>query len=87
VVQGIGFIGAGVLLKGDMKITGLTTAAAIWLAAAVGVACGAGLLVLAAGVTLFSVAALMLLAPVSNALERYGDRRTERLGGKVVREQ
>ncbi|NUP71703.1 MAG: MgtC/SapB family protein [Gemmatimonadaceae bacterium] len=44
VVAGIGFIGAGAILKGSERgpVRGLTTAASIWLAAAVGVASGAG---------------------------------------------
>jgi len=48
VVSGIGFIGAGIILiKGSNKITGLTTAAAMWATAAVGLAYGAGYYVLA----------------------------------------
>jgi len=43
VVSGIGFLGAGtILLKGSNKITGLTTAAAMWATAAIGLAYGAG---------------------------------------------
>jgi len=42
VVTGVGFLGAGAILRGDTEISirGLTTAASIWLAAASGVACG-----------------------------------------------
>jgi putative Mg2+ transporter-C (MgtC) family protein len=42
VVSGIGFLGAGIILKSDIdkKITNLTTAAAIWYAAAIGMAIG-----------------------------------------------
>ena len=44
VLTGIGFLGAGVILRDPVKrhVHGLTTAAAIWLAALLGVACGAG---------------------------------------------
>lgn len=42
IVAGIGFIGGGVILKGNDKISGVTTAATIWLTAAVGIAVGAG---------------------------------------------
>lgn len=44
VLTGIGFLGAGVILRDPVKhhVTGLTTAAAVWLAALLGVACGAG---------------------------------------------
>jgi len=42
IVTGVGFIGAGLLLQRDGMLKGLTTAAAIWAVAAVGVLCGAG---------------------------------------------
>ncbi len=47
IVSGIGFIGAGIIfVRGDL-VRGLTTSATVWLTAAVGMACGAGLPVLA----------------------------------------
>jgi putative Mg2+ transporter-C (MgtC) family protein len=57
IITGIGFLGAGVILRDDSRQTvrGLTTAASIWLVAGFGVACGAGLWVttaLALGLTL-----------------------------------
>ncbi len=42
VVSGVGFLGAGVILRGSGRIVGLTTASTIWLAAAVGMAIGGG---------------------------------------------
>ena len=44
IVTGIGFLGAGVILRdpGDGHVQGLTTAAAIWVSALLGVACGMG---------------------------------------------
>ncbi len=52
IVSGIGFIGAGIIfVRGDM-VRGLTTAASVWLTAAVGMACGAGLPILAIAATL-----------------------------------
>jgi putative Mg2+ transporter-C (MgtC) family protein len=51
IVTGIGFIGAGLIfVKGD-RVTGLTTAATVWLVTGVGMACGAGLPLLALAVT------------------------------------
>jgi putative Mg2+ transporter-C (MgtC) family protein len=51
IVSGIGFIGAGVIfLRGDL-VRGLTTAAIVWMTAAVGMACGSGLVLLAVVVT------------------------------------
>ncbi|WP_158923402.1 MgtC/SapB family protein [Acidisphaera sp. S103] len=47
VVSGIGFIGGGVIFMRRDVVRGLTTAASVWLTAALGMACGAGLLVLA----------------------------------------
>jgi putative Mg2+ transporter-C (MgtC) family protein len=52
IVTGIGFIGAGLIfVKGDL-VKGVTTAATVWLVTGIGMACGAGLLLLATGVTL-----------------------------------
>ncbi|MGO8955346.1 MAG: MgtC/SapB family protein [Rhodomicrobium sp.] len=61
IVTGIGFLGAGVILRnpGGGRIHGLTTAAAIWLTACMGCACGAGawFLVLTSGVLVAAVLA------------------------------
>ncbi len=48
VVAGIGFLGAGVIIKDDKSVKGLTTAATLWCAAAIGILCGANLLIEAA---------------------------------------
>src|SRR3954468_12272852 len=42
VASGVGFLGAGAILRQGLGVRGLTTAATLWLAAAIGVACGAG---------------------------------------------
>src|SRR5580698_8258984 len=52
IVSGIGFIGAGLIFVQGDRVKGLTTAATVWLVTAVGMACGAGLLLLALAVTL-----------------------------------
>ena len=52
IVSGIGFIGGGLIFVRRDAVRGLTTAATIWLVAAVGMACGAGLPVLAVAATL-----------------------------------
>jgi putative Mg2+ transporter-C (MgtC) family protein len=52
IVTGIGFIGAGLIFVRDNRVKGLTTAATVWLVTAVGMACGAGLPLLALAVTL-----------------------------------
>lgn len=52
IVSGIGFLGAGIIFVRGDTVKGLTTASTIWLTAAVGAACGAGLMLLALGTTL-----------------------------------
>lgn len=44
VIGGIGFLGAGAILQSRHRIRGMTTAASIWVAAAIGIACGLGLI-------------------------------------------
>ena len=51
VVSGIGFIGGGIIFVRGNGVRGLTTAAGIWFTAAIGMACGAGLLILALAAT------------------------------------
>ena len=51
IVSGIGFIGAGLIFVREDKVNGLTTAATVWLVTAIGMACGAGLPLLALAVT------------------------------------
>ena len=72
VAAGVGFIGGGTILKREQagEVKGLTTAASLWVAAAIGVACGLGLWVapaIAAGVALLSLA---VLHPISKAIGR-----------------
>lgn len=64
VVTGIGFLGAGVICFANDTVRGLTTACAIWIAAAVGVACGAGMLPLAALVTAMYFLVVLAVAPL-----------------------
>lgn len=52
VVTGIGFLGAGVILRQEGVVRGLTTAASIWAVAAIGLAVGVGLYLLAAATTI-----------------------------------
>jgi putative Mg2+ transporter-C (MgtC) family protein len=51
IVSGIGFIGGGIIFVQGDRVRGLTTAATVWLVAAVGMACGAGLPMLALALT------------------------------------
>jgi putative Mg2+ transporter-C (MgtC) family protein len=60
IVTGIGFLGAGVIIRQGSTIVGVTTAASIWVAAAIGLAVGAGLYVVGVFAALLSVLALRL---------------------------
>ncbi|MDR3115455.1 MAG: MgtC/SapB family protein [Treponema sp.] len=68
VVSGIGFLGAGAMIRLGNNIKGLTTAASLWLIAAVGLAIGAGMF-LAAGLTvIITLITLMVLNPIEGRL-------------------
>ncbi|SMX68138.1 MULTISPECIES: MgtC/SapB family protein [unclassified Brevibacterium] len=64
IVSGIGFLGAGVIFKGRNMVRGLTTAATIWVTAAVGMACGAGMVSLAVMLTTLHLLTLFVIAPL-----------------------
>lgn len=60
IVVGIGFLGAGVILHSEKGVMGLTTAAAVWAVAAIGVAIGCGLYLIAAATSILILVALRL---------------------------
>ncbi len=68
IVSGIGFIGAGLIFVRRDSVRGLTTAAGIWLTAAIGAACGASFPVLAIGTTVAYFAVVFGLAPLARRL-------------------
>jgi len=70
VVSGIGFLGAGVIMKDGGNVRGLNTAATLWCSAAVGALAGSGLAAEAGVLTLFVLAGNTLLRPVVNYLNR-----------------
>ncbi|GAB3576005.1 MgtC/SapB family protein [Leifsonia lichenia] len=70
VVSGIGFLGAGVILRDGLNIRGLTTAATLWCAAAVGSLAGAGSLWMALIGTAAIVATNTLLRPISTLVNK-----------------
>lgn len=59
VVTGIGFLGAGVIMKEGLNISGLTTAASIWASSAIGILCGAGFYFAAIMLTVISSATMI----------------------------
>ena len=70
VVSGIGFLGAGAIMREGLNVRGLNTAATLWCSAAVGAASGAGLVVESALLTAFVVAGNTLLRPLVNRINR-----------------
>ncbi len=70
VVSGVGFLGAGVIMKDGAQVSGLNTAATLWCSAAVGALSGVGLAAEAAVLTLAVLAGNTLLRPLVNAINR-----------------
>jgi putative Mg2+ transporter-C (MgtC) family protein len=68
VMTGIGFLGAGTIIKHGATVHGLTTAASIWTAAAVGLAVGAGYFISAAMVVLLTLLVLLVVQKVDTYL-------------------
>jgi putative Mg2+ transporter-C (MgtC) family protein len=68
IVSGIGFIGGGLIFVRQDAVRGLTTAAGVWLVAAVGMAAGAGLPVLAVASTLLYLLVTMTYPPIAGRL-------------------
>ncbi len=74
IVSGVGFLGAGVIFMRRDVVRGLTTAASIWLTAAVGMAAGAGMIVMAGAMTILHLIAIVILAPISKHLPSRDNR-------------
>lgn len=68
VVAGIGFLGAGVIIKDNKSVKGLTTAATLWCAAAIGILCAANLLFEAAVGTLLVLFTNIVLRTVNSKI-------------------
>lgn len=92
VVSGIGFLGAGVILRDGNKIKGLNTAATLWCVAAIGVLCASGLVIEATLGTIFVLLSNIILRLISlfimdkikaSAKEKY----TIRINCKKVKEE
>ncbi len=70
IITGIGFLGAGVIFKGDNKIDGITTATTIWATASIGMAVGSGYVYLSALGTLLVLLILSLLTYFEKLIDR-----------------
>lgn len=77
IVVGIGFLGGGAIVKYGASIRGLTTAASLWVTAAVGTAVGIGALVLGSVTTAITLVALVGLRPLRRVIRRRASARDE----------
>lgn len=71
IITGIGFVGAGVIMKNDDKIVGVTTASFIWCVSAIGVLCGIGAYITPIVITL----GLLLVSRVFERIEKWIKRK------------
>jgi putative Mg2+ transporter-C (MgtC) family protein len=76
VVSGIGFLGAGTILRRNQAVHGLTTAASIWAVAAVGLAAGGGLYLAATAASLLMLVILAVVKPLEDRILDRGAHRT-----------
>ena len=74
IVTGVGFLGGGAILRSGREVLGMTTAATIWVNAAIGMAAGFGESTLAISATGITLMVLGVLPPI----ERYFDRRVQK---------
>ena len=70
IVTGIGFLGGGAIVRSGDAIHGMTTAATIWVNAAIGVAAGMGQFALATLVTALTLVVLVVLPPIETYFEK-----------------
>ncbi len=70
VVTGIGFLGGGAILRSGTNVRGMTTAATIWVNAAIGMAAGSGAFALATAATGITLVVLAVLPPIESFFER-----------------
>jgi putative Mg2+ transporter-C (MgtC) family protein len=77
IVAGIGFLGGGTILKSDSgeQISGLTTAASLWVVACLGIACGVGLWRMALVALTLALLVLVVGEPLETALHRFLGRK------------
>jgi putative Mg2+ transporter-C (MgtC) family protein len=71
IVTGVGFLGAGTIIQTRGTVTGLTTAATLWIVAAIGMAIGFGALIEAVGTTLLVLITLIPLRRLEDRIEAH----------------
>jgi len=72
-VAGVGFLGAGAILRTDERVRGLTTAAGIWVTAAIGLLIGSGFWILGVGVTVLALIIIVGLRPFHQSVREPDD--------------
>jgi putative Mg2+ transporter-C (MgtC) family protein len=77
IVTGIGFLGAGAIIRTGGSVQGLTTAATVWVNAAIGMAAGGGRYVLAIGATALTMIVLLALTRLENLIARRDPARAQ----------
>ena len=76
VITGVGFIGAGAIMRDRVSVHGVTTAATIWLTTGIGIACGMRMYEIAIGVTFLALITLWGLSPLDRKISKpHHDRR------------
>lgn len=79
IVSGIGFLGAGLIFTRRDSVRGLTSAATVWVTAAVGMAAGSGLISLAIGVTATHLLVMFVLGPMASIMPTRDTKRVLRI--------
>ena len=90
IISGIGFLGAGLIFTRKDAVRGLTSAATVWVTAAVGMASGSGLVSLAIGMTVVFLFTMFVLGPIAAILPTRDTKRVLRItykdGAGILRE-
>ena len=71
IVTGVGFLGAGAIIRDRGGVHGLTTAATIWLVSSIGMACGAGFFLLAFITTVMAIIVLKVLGKFDKVVQHF----------------
>lgn len=79
IVTGIGFIGAGIIFRENNRVVGITTAAIVWVTAALGMGIGAGFYEVSIATFIISGLSLVILAPIQRFIRRKSQIRNYRL--------
>lgn len=77
VITGIGFLGAGAIIRDSEGVRGLTTAASLWVVSGIGLAVGCGFVRAAVLATLLAIVVLLILRYVEGTIEKKSERKGE----------